>query len=973
MATPFGSTRQNDAPFARELAIRQNELSARELSTFSISNLGSLALRRTILLGIPGSGKTSLASALKDLDPGINYISLGDISRNLPSDSLLRQELNEVFAAGAPVGDPDLFLRIIEPYVDEALRGSGGFIIDGIPKKAAEMPPLLDFLDSKNASPELIISCEASPLEAHRRTIARSSRPGDPDTMDIFLNRTKVYLRDLDTFKKNLAADRGTPLITVNTECASPQSLARAIDLVANPAKNLELMSDRPEAHTSIRLYEAIRSGNYEDAFNLYGSLFDDRLPSINHGKVMSPEFKEHRQAYIEMALSVEHPELRDTPKFLRRLASNYINTTLTSINHLLESLSEEVRLRHGDDFSLENVADILEQQIELKHLIDNLQNALVNGQSLESLTDREIAANSHELDHISKVMRERATALGLDEIETSAHELMRLQPRLWGQLTSNQVLMTPDLNYRSTSNGLPDAHHSLLPFTHNPRALSANSMGNYIPFIEAVSATENTYSSTFGFIHFIGMDQSGEAFGVEYPIMMHDRRLLNLESATINSVLTACNAFYSNHDIWHNLLPVYSKSFILHHPDAPISYGGRASAYLEYGNGLRHEKEEYEIGVAMAHAQTQAERFDQDPVLEEQQAELLLSSLRSLKNLPDELAPRPEITAEEIVIIVDYLACMLATRAYNVFPDGHPIYSDIEPLLHSLKVAPLTVTAADVASLLITQGLIKLPDSDPDGRTLQNAVTSDPLVAQDVIKNHIALENPGRESGAEHIVEALRRWGIMSELGKSAETVIGPLEKSRWLAMIAPQRQQLKGHMEKVHGKPGYMFAGKLLSDPRDLTLIQKKALDADWPEYEYRVQARTANQRLSYKIYSLLFDDDQQAQRIARQQLANLKASNDTGQRLFTKEAIEAMDDMLHSLVTSEYRIKNPSIDYLESYATSLHIKETAKELQISLQSIVIEYRRLAEQEAVHQDKLGIQYSVATQQINDEHMDIA
>ena len=68
--------------------------------------------------------------------------------------------------------------------------------------------------------------------------------------------------------------------------------------------------------------------------------------------------------------------------------------------------------------------------------------------------------------------------------------------------------------------------------------------MGNYLPFVEAVSAGEGEFSSTFGFIHPIGMNKKGKLLGVEYPIMMHDQRLLDLKSPTIVDFLRTVDAF---------------------------------------------------------------------------------------------------------------------------------------------------------------------------------------------------------------------------------------------------------------------------------------------------------------------------------------------------------------------------------------------------------------------------------------------
>ncbi len=975
MATPFEAVEYGELPFAR-LHIEGERESGPGLD--ELAYLGDLAFRKVVILGIPGSGKTTLVETLKESNPDINYLSLGAISRGLDPESPQRRALDELFAIGKPVGDAGLFLDILEPHLDRALE-RGGYILDGMPKKVAEIDPLLQFLERKAASPDAIISCSVSPIEAHRRTMDRASRPSDPDTINIFLNRTKVYLRDLDNFERKLAHEPKRPLVHIDTEKTSPQTAARAVELLTNRGEQVELgKGDKPEADilssAAGLLHEALTSGDKEKALNIYGQLFDDCLPGINHGKASSEEFKDHRQAYVEMALVVQDPKLRETPRFLERFAQNYIDTTLMSLTHLHESMAEEVVLRHGQNFDVTHVEDILSQQYGLKKLIDHLQERIVEGRDLATLVEKEISANLDELHHVDGVLKRRSEALGL-EAPASAKELMWRQPSLWGQLTSNQTLISPDYNYRSEANGLPDAHHSLLPFTKNRRAMNANSMGDYIPFVEAVSATENAFTSTFGFIHFIGMDKDGQAFGVEYPIMMHDRRLLNLNNPTINKILIMGEAFYGNHDMWHNLLPVFSKSFILHHPDAPLSHGGRLAPYIEFGNALRDEKEEYEIGVAMAHARTQQERFEDNPELEKQQSELILGALRDLKTVPDQLSG--QCSEEETAQIIDYLASMLATKAYNVFPDHHPIYEPIEALLTELKVKPMPISSSEVAELLHRQGLLdtgRLARSENLSKDkITTLIHEDPAFASRLISDYIDPESDDRESGAEHIVSALDRWGVLQTLSAEPLAILGPLEKSRWLAMTAPQRPQLKGHMEKVHGKPGYMFGGELVSDPRDLVLMQGEVLAVDAPEYEYRVEVRKENQVLGYKLYSLLFDDDQDSERIGREELTLLRRSSDTGQKLFAKDAVGMLDELLHDLVRNAYDIDYEKLAYIEAYAASLEVTHASTVLQGTLLDIVSRYRALSGREREHQLLLGVSYRDAAKAIDDEHMDIA
>lgn len=179
--------------------------------------LYELSKKNIILLGIPGAGKTTLINDLQAKCTDINYISVGDISRNLPINSPERQYLNELFKKETPVGDPYFFLQLVETYIDNAINNEQGFILDGIPKKAEEIQPLKDFLAFKGITTDVVISCELPADEAYQRITLRDDRSGDEDSMAIFMNRTKIYLDNIDSFKTQLTED-GSNLIVLNTQ-----------------------------------------------------------------------------------------------------------------------------------------------------------------------------------------------------------------------------------------------------------------------------------------------------------------------------------------------------------------------------------------------------------------------------------------------------------------------------------------------------------------------------------------------------------------------------------------------------------------------------------------------------------------------------------------------------------------------------------------------------------------------------------
>lgn len=941
--------------------------------------IGSIASKNILLLGIPGAGKTSLVEEMAAIEPEVQYISLGQISRNLDPNSIHRQELNRLFEIGAPVGAAELFLEIIEPHIDNSVHKGRGFILDGIPKKREEVEPLVDFFDRKDIALDLIITCNLPSDLAYDRVSTRNPRAGDNDSLEIFLNRIKYYARDLDHFKEALSSQLGAGLLELDTARHTPDNLARAVIEIVQTNEEFH-HEDMQSEQIAQELSEAISHGDKDRAFNVLGSIFDETLSTINHGYVLNEQRTESEIAtYIESLFVQEHPELAMTPFFLQRITDNYRSTTLESVKHLYESILQEAELRHGSSFGSEEVGELLKQQIGLKEFIKQHERLLVEGKTMDDILKIELSHNRDELDHIEQFLNSYED-VGSDSLDIE--RLMKLQPELWGQLTSNYIIFSRDYNYRRLSNSIPDSHHSLLPFANNHRRMSANSMGNYIPFVEAVSATQNQeYSSTFGFLHFTFMDDNGEVHGVEYPIMMHDERLLSFESDLINDILKSIDSFYDNHDLWHNLIPVYSNSFILHHPDAPISYGGRPDAYTDFGTKLREYKEEYEIGLAASHMRTQLERFRENPDLRASEEGKLLNSMGMIGKIPEEL--NDDCPPEEIQNIIDYLACRVVSKALSIFQDSDPIFDVLSAEMQTMGIDGKTVNPSEIAKVLHNQGLFNLNnirnilDSTNSGDDLEKEIfemiRNDEGFVATILDESIVFDSDSVEVGAEHIYHKLDEWGVIQKIKNGEEATLSPIQKAQWLNMIAPQRIQLQGIMEKAKNKDGFIFGDSTIKDPRELVAIQKKALDTDKEELEYRVSARKQNQRLGYKIYSLIFDDKQEEQRTAREELSSLLSSPDIDQKNYALKAVGALDSIMHELVTNNYDKLTEKLDYLLSFVDVLDSKSADMQLPDAIRKVVKAYEKLSAEEREHQKILNTSYADSAKKIVDENMAIS
>lgn len=930
----------------------------------SFEVLDSIADKIIVLLGVPGSGKTTLANNLRSLNEDIRYISVGDISRNLEPESDERKYINQLFAQGSPAGDPEFFLRLIEPHVSKALESGKGFILDGIPKKSSEVQPLLDFLNKKGLKLDMVISCELDDIEAYNRLACRPARPQDDDSMNVFTNRTARYLSDLDYFKEALVDSDSKVHILKTGELNQQQTVKTALEKIGNPN----------ELNDPIDIMKvAAEIGDADKIASELGYFFDETLTGkINYRNLLDETIPpDEKLSYIKNAYLEQDPNLSETPLFLKRLSENYLNNTTSSLRHLANSMIEEISAS-GELPTTDNITQLLTKQLRLKARISELQDKLVTGRDIAMLVENEIQKNKEEFEHIESCLNKLSLKYDVGCINIS--ELAELQSKLWNQFTSKSIIFTENNNYRAAANGQPGSQHSLVPYIHNRRALSATSMAEYTPFVEAVSATEYKYQSTFGFIHFIGMDKNCEAYGAEYPIMMHDDRLLELDNDMVHKALEIKGQIYSNHDLWHNMVPVYAEHFILHHPDAPLSYGGRLPSYDQFGANLRREKEEYEIGMAMAHAKTQQELFEKNSELYKYQTGLVHEVLGMIPAIRQELSTK--CSPQEVQDISDFLAKTTVSSLYNILPASDPAFDTINAQLNTLGLTKSSVDVRTIACLLYDQRLIddKLAQSllGIGTEEVRGAIGSSVHSAR-LVLSAIDERREDRESGSEYILKALDEFGILYKM-QNGEVVVelDGLNEVRWIAIMAPQRQPLKGHMEKAHGKNGvYKFGNHTLEDVRELTIIQKTAIDQDNHAYNYRVEARRTNQQNSYGFYSIIFDDGQELYQTARHQLNEIRKSSDLELKEKTVKIVGLVDCIIDSLVKSNYAADEADIHNLKRLVNDLS-SDTCADLQDALMQLADSYLHIREVEVKHQTKLGISYSAAKQQLESEQMDI-
>ena len=166
-----------------------------------------------LIIGAPGSGKTTDASIIADKNDNIVHYSTGDMLREeVASGSELGKEIDSYISKGALVP-----LEIIVNTIVSAINNApvDNVLIDGYPRSTEQMTAF-DALVSKEDNIELasVIEVRVSEDVAKERILGRAAdaKPGEErsdDSIEVFWDRMKIYtdpLAEIQAFytEKNL-------------------------------------------------------------------------------------------------------------------------------------------------------------------------------------------------------------------------------------------------------------------------------------------------------------------------------------------------------------------------------------------------------------------------------------------------------------------------------------------------------------------------------------------------------------------------------------------------------------------------------------------------------------------------------------------------------------------------------------------------------------------------------------------------
>ncbi len=151
-----------------------------------------------LIIGAPGSGKTTDAELIAQKNENITHYSTGDMLRaEVASGSEIGQEIDKYISKGAIVP-----IKIAIKTILNAIKNAKTdvVVIDGYPRSVEQMQELDSYLKDEN-DVELIsvIEVEVSENVARQRVLGRAR--GADDNNEVFNNRMKIYTQPLQAIR----------------------------------------------------------------------------------------------------------------------------------------------------------------------------------------------------------------------------------------------------------------------------------------------------------------------------------------------------------------------------------------------------------------------------------------------------------------------------------------------------------------------------------------------------------------------------------------------------------------------------------------------------------------------------------------------------------------------------------------------------------------------------------------------------
>lgn len=152
-----------------------------------------------LIIGAPGSGKTTDAEIIAEQNEAIEHFSTGELLREeVASKSELGQKIDSFISKGNLVP-----LEIVVDTIITAIKNANvdTILIDGYPRSNEQMTALDEILDKENdIKLTSVIEVQVSQEVAKDRVLGRAR--GADDNEEVFYNRMKVYTDPLPAIQK---------------------------------------------------------------------------------------------------------------------------------------------------------------------------------------------------------------------------------------------------------------------------------------------------------------------------------------------------------------------------------------------------------------------------------------------------------------------------------------------------------------------------------------------------------------------------------------------------------------------------------------------------------------------------------------------------------------------------------------------------------------------------------------------------
>lgn len=156
-----------------------------------------------LIIGAPGSGKTTDAELIASRHTNITHYSTGDMFRAEVASGSQRGEIINTYISAGNIVPIDIAIETILTAIKKA--STDVVIIDGYPRSIEQMVELDRYLGKENEV-ELtnVIEVEVSQETAFQRVLGRAADADvvrDDDNEKVFLNRMRLYIEPLSEIR----------------------------------------------------------------------------------------------------------------------------------------------------------------------------------------------------------------------------------------------------------------------------------------------------------------------------------------------------------------------------------------------------------------------------------------------------------------------------------------------------------------------------------------------------------------------------------------------------------------------------------------------------------------------------------------------------------------------------------------------------------------------------------------------------